>query len=166
MLIDPTQRLCAQDYYFDLNRRTGLHPQDITHCFCTHEHFDHQVGLNYFRNTIWLAAEPVAEKLLNSVYINGKKIQGIKGEFLPGVKAVWLPGHTKTIHGVSFWYQSRHVLVAGDSVMTKQHFRDNTTMFEEDAQMAAATIQNIKKEYDIVIPGHDNMLVNNRTGDI
>ena len=103
---------------------------------------------------------------MNSVYINGKKIQGIKGEFLPGVKAVWLPGHTKTIHGVSFWYQSRHVLVAGDSVMTKQHFRDNTTMFEEDAQMAAASIQNIKKEYDIVIPGHDNMLVNNRTGDI
>lgn len=81
MLIDPTQRLCAQDYYFDLNRRTGLHPQDITHCFCTHEHFDHQVGLNYFRNTIWLAAEPVAEKLLNSVYINGKKYRELKESF-------------------------------------------------------------------------------------
>ena len=74
LLVDPTIRLTKEDYYFDLNRRTGLHPSDITHCFISHTHFDHQMGVNYFPNTKWLAATPVARALLGSEYIDGSKV--------------------------------------------------------------------------------------------
>lgn len=165
LLIDPTLRLSKEDYYFDLNRRCGLHPEDITHCFCTHEHFDHQAGLAYFPQAVWMAGEEVAEELKQSPYIDGSRVQGVKGIFLPGVEAVRLPGHTQSLHGVAFWYQGQHFLAAGDAVMTKNHFRENTTMFEKDAAMAAETIRWIKKIYDGVIPGHDNLIFNDKTGE-
>lgn len=48
--------------------------------------------------------------------------------------------------------------------MTKNHFRDNTAMFEKDTAMAAETIRKIKETYDVVIPGHDNLILNDRSG--
>jgi glyoxylase-like metal-dependent hydrolase (beta-lactamase superfamily II) len=50
--------------------------------------------------------------------------------------------------------------VTGDGVMTKNHFRDNTTMYETDAAMAAQSIMNLKESADLIIPGHDNLIVN------
>lgn len=164
LLIDPTLRLCREDYYFDLNRRTGLHPEDITHCFCTHEHFDHQAGLNYFPDAVWMAGRAVAEELRSSVHIDGSRVRGVQGSFLPGVEAVSLPGHTYSLHGVAFRHQGKYVLAAGDAVMTKNHFRDNTAMFEKDTDLAAETIRRIKENYDVVIPGHDNLIINDRGG--
>ncbi len=160
LLIDPTLRLDKEAYYFDLNRRCGLQPEDVTHCFCTHEHFDHQAGLAYFPQAEWIAGEQTAEELKHSPYIDGSGVRGVKGSFLPGVEAVPLPGHTDSLHGVAFWYQGRHILAAGDAVMTKNHFRENTAMFEKDTAMAAETIRRIKRTYDVVIPGHDNLILN------
>ena len=33
-------------------------------------------------------------------------------------------------------------------------------MFEKDMAMAAETIRRIKRTYDVVIPGHDNLILN------
>lgn len=159
LLIDPTLRISREAYYFDLNRRCGLRPEDITHCFCTHEHFDHQAGLAYFPDAVWMAGEGTAKALRHSPHIDGSRVRGVKGSFLPGVEAVLLPGHTDTLHGVAFWHQGRHILAAGDAVMTKDHFRENTAMFEQDTAMAADTIRRIKETYDVVIPGHDNLIL-------
>ena len=54
LLIDPTTRNSPEEYYFELQRRTGLAPERITHCFCTHEHFDHLEGFSYFPAAISL----------------------------------------------------------------------------------------------------------------
>lgn len=159
LLVDPTLRLSAEDYYFDLNRRTGLHPQDITHCFSTHAHFDHQVGLNYFPNAVWCAAKPVAEELRDSQFIDGSRVQGVEGEFLPGVAALPLPGHTPNLHGIACLCGGFRILIAGDGVMTRDHFREDTTQFGQDAKTAAHTIRKIKEAVDLVIPGHDNVIV-------
>lgn len=164
LLVDPTLRHSAEEYYFDLNRRTGLHPEDITHCFSTHSHFDHQAGLNYFPKAEWMAAEAVAEELKSSPYIDGSRVRKVTGEFMPGVTAVPLPGHTMTLHGAAFWHRGKHVLAAGDAVMTQAHFWNRTTMFEADAALAAETIRRIGEEYDIVVPGHDNLILTDRVG--
>ncbi|HHX64396.1 MAG TPA: MBL fold metallo-hydrolase [Chloroflexi bacterium] len=159
LLVDPTLRSSASDYYFDLNRRTGLHARDITHCFVTHEHMDHQAGLNYFPNAVWYAAPPVAEALRSSEYIDGDRVVSVEGEFLPGVCAVPLPGHTYGLHGVAFVSQGLHCIVAGDAVMTRHHFARETTEFQKDAEMAAETIRHLKESADVVIPGHDNLII-------
>lgn len=156
LIVDPTLRNCAEDYYFDLNRRTGLRPEDVTHCFITHEHFDHQAGVSYFPNARWLAAWPVVEKLRCSQYIDGNRVQAVSGELFPGVQVVPLPGHTMSLHGLAVCWRQKKILIAGDSVMTRQHFEECTGMFEEDCQLGAKTIQRIAEAYDVVIPGHDN----------
>jgi glyoxylase-like metal-dependent hydrolase (beta-lactamase superfamily II) len=159
LLVDPTLRQSASDYYFDLNRRTGLQARDITHCYVTHEHMDHQAGLNYFPNAVWYAAPPVAEALRDSEYIDGSRVVSVEGEFLRGVHTVPLPGHTYGLHGLAFAYQGLRYIIAGDGVMTRQHFTHETTEFQKDADMAAETIRRIKAGADVVIPGHDNLII-------
>ena len=79
LIVDPTLREPPPDYYFDLNRRTGLHAADITHCYVTHEHMDHQAALAYFPGATWYAAAPVAEKLRGSEYIDGSRVVAVAG---------------------------------------------------------------------------------------
>ena len=163
LLIDPTMRWTPEAFYFDVNRRTGLKPENITHCYCTHHHLDHYDGFKYFPNAIWYTAEPVAEILWKEARtIDGSKIAGIKGEFLPGVYALPLPGHTPTLHGIAFSYNGKKVVVAGDAVMTRHHFVNNTTEYQPDPaynEIAAQTIFDLKSSFDIVVPGHDNVIV-------
>lgn len=163
LIVDPTLRWTPEAYYFDVNRRTGLKPDRVTHLFCTHQHADHQEGFRYFPNAVWQAAAPVATLLRHSEFIDGSRVVPVSGEFLPGVFALPVPGHTDTIHGVAFSIGGKKVLVAADAVMTKYHFQHNTTEFQNDPKMnevAAQTIRNIKDSFDIVIPGHDHLIVN------
>lgn len=156
LLVDPTLRNCAEEYYFDVNRRTGLGPEAVTHCFITHEHFDHQAGVRYFPDARWLAAEPVAEKLKDSPYIDGSRVLPVSGELFPGVRVVPLPGHTMSLHGLEIRWENKRILIAGDSVMTRRHFEEETGMFEENRELGAETIRKMKEVYDIIVPGHDN----------
>lgn len=160
LLIDPTLRGNPEDYYFDINRRTGLSPSDITHCYVTHSHYDHQAGLAYFPDAVWCAAKPVAEELRDSSYIDGTRVIGVEGEFLPGVGTIPLPGHTAHLHGAAFWGDERRVVVAGDAVMTRDHYINRTSMFETDTVLAAKTIEMLEETADIIVPGHDNLIVN------
>ena len=163
LIVDPTVRLAPEDYYFDINRRTGLHKEDVTHCFVTHHHSDHYEALSYFPGTRWLAAPPVADILRKeAVKIDASAIAGVSGEFLPGVSTVFLPGHTGTLHGVAFMCQGKKILIAADAVMSRHHFIHETTDFQPDPDMnktAAQTIRSIKESFDIVVPGHDNIVI-------
>ncbi len=157
LIVDPTTRWTAQDYYFDLNRRTGLRPNAITHCFSTHHHADHVIGLAYFPDADWLAGEG-ADAAIREADAAKARIRPVSGEFLPGIGAVRLPGHTPSLHGIAFRYEGLRYLVAGDGIMTKHHFSRGTTEFTNDTETAAETIQHIKESFDFVIPGHDGLV--------
>jgi len=162
LLIDPTMKWTPPEFYFDLHRRTGLKPQAITHCYCTHPHLDHYDAFKYFPDARWLAAEPVAEALAKEAKsIDGGRVKGISGELFPGVFTVPLPGHAPALYGLAFLHRGRKILVAGDAVMTKHHFFHATTEYQPDPvmrDMAARTIADIKQSFDIVVPGHDNII--------
>lgn len=163
LIVDPTLRISPEDYYFDLNRRTGLRPHDVTHLFCTHHHGDHIEGFKYFENAKWCTSKEVAKVLRNNESIDGSRLVPVEGEFLPGVYALPLPGHTDSLHGIAFQHKGKRILVAGDAVMTKYHYEDNKTEFQPNPKMkeiAAQTIMNLKESFDLVIPGHDNVIVN------
>lgn len=160
MLIDPSTCNTKEEYYFEIKRRTGLQPQDITHCFCTHEHYDHIQGLAYFPWAKFMAAKSNVPWVGASMLVNKTELIGVEGEFLPGVVVVPLPGHTNTLHGVAFEYGSKKCIVAGDAVVTKNHFRDETNNYEDDVQRAIETQRFIKKNFDVIIPGHDNIIIN------
>lgn len=164
LIIDPTLRVKSEDFYFDINRRTGLCPSDITHCFATHEHMDHFFGFNYFPDIEWLAPKPVVEQLRRSEHIDASKIKEVHGEFLPGVYALPIPGHKNSLHGVAFIFNKRKIIIAGDSVMTKYHYKaitTNETIDEDNVELAKQNIRRLKEIADIIIPGHDNIIINN-----
>jgi len=160
LLIDPALSETPERFYFALNRRTGLQPEAITHCYCTHAHFDHIQSFNYFPKAKWLCPKGMLPMLRASYLVNVKKFEEVEGEFLPGVYAVPLPGHTDTLHGVAFEFDRLRIIVSGDAVATKNHFIHETTGFEDNTENAIATIRMIKAEYDVIIPGHDNLILN------
>lgn len=159
LLIDPTTRESEQAFYFDLQRRTGLKPEAITHCFCTHEHFDHIEGFAYFPQARWLAPKANLFAVGAPLLIDKARLIGVENEFLPGVTAVALPGHTFGSHGVAFTYRGKRCLAAGDAVVSRHHFDRFQNNFEDDAAAARKTQQWIYDQFDIVIPGHDNLIV-------
>jgi glyoxylase-like metal-dependent hydrolase (beta-lactamase superfamily II) len=176
LIVDPTTRHSPEEYYFDLNRRTGLSPEAITHCFATHHHFDHWHGLKYFPQAKWLTGPGNRELIIAAVKdsagvepgdglspeIEAERIAEVSGEFLPGVVVVPLPGHTSELCGIGFMSGGKKILAAGDGVMTGYHFRDRATEFQNDkalVKIAGETIKNIAVSFDLVIPGHDNLIL-------
>ncbi|MCI9552276.1 MAG: MBL fold metallo-hydrolase [Acutalibacter sp.] len=159
LLIDPTTRSTPEDFYFELRRRSGLLPEDITHCFSTHEHFDHIEGLTYFPQAAWMVEARNRPWVGASMLVDKAKLVPVQGEFLPGVYAVPLPGHTYTACGIAFAYEGRKYLAAGDAVVSRHHFKELANNFEDDPAAARATQQMILKTYDVVIPGHDNLFL-------
>ncbi len=159
LLIDPTLREKPEDFYFELYRRTGLRPSEITACFSTHEHFDHLEGLSYFPNAKWFVGKTNLPWASSSMIIDKYKLIGVEGELYPGVFVVPLPGHTNTLHGISFMLDDKSYIVAGDAVVTRYHFKDFTNNYEDDAEAARQTQLRIKQEYDVVVPGHDNLII-------
>jgi glyoxylase-like metal-dependent hydrolase (beta-lactamase superfamily II) len=176
LIVDPTIRHSDKEYYYDLNRHSGLFPGAITHCFSTHEHFDHWNGVKYFPGAVWYTAvgnkaaigkaneQSVGKETGDNMgpTIPWERIEEVAGEFLPGVYAVHLPGHTATLHGVAFVSEGKKILIAADSVMTRMHFKDRITEYsptDELREKAAETIDNIAESFDIIVPGHDNVIV-------
>jgi glyoxylase-like metal-dependent hydrolase (beta-lactamase superfamily II) len=172
LIVDPTTRHSPEEYYFDLNRRTGLHPADITHCFITHHHFDHWHGLAYFPHARWLTGTGNAALIAEAVQqaagknpgdglapgIPAGRLEEAGGELLPGVFALCLPGHTAHLHGIAFKSGDKRILAAADAVMTRNHFKDRITEFQNDPALqkaASETIASIAESFDIIVPGHD-----------
>ncbi|MDR1640521.1 MAG: MBL fold metallo-hydrolase [Clostridiales bacterium] len=158
LVMDPTIRNAAEDYHFDIFRRTGLRPEAITHCFISHCHFDHYAGVTSFPNAQWLTSPETAKRLESQPV--GSRLKPVTGEFLPGVFSVNLPGHTMDLCGLAFRFQGLRVIAAADSVMTEDHFFFEDGMFEEDKDLARETLREEKKWADIVVPGHGNVIVN------
>ena len=176
LIVDPTTRRSPEEYYFDLFRHTGLRPDAITHCFATHHHFDHWHGFKYFPQARWLCGVGNRSLIIEasagsagtdpgdglSPEIEAERLEEVRGEFLPGVAAVPLPGHTPDIQGVGFISRGKKILMAGDGVMTADHFYARTTEFQNDpawVKKAAESIDNMAESFDIIIPGHSNLVV-------
>ncbi|MBI1387507.1 MAG: MBL fold metallo-hydrolase [bacterium] len=149
-----------------LDRRAGLQVEDIDTVLLTHFHASHARGLGYFENATRLMSRTEihrAQKNSHSLetiahWLNS--IDPIEEHSPEGVEVIQTPGHT---HGsASFLFETRDgmVVVAGDAVLTFDHFdaRDPDGR-AEDEYAARRAIDQIAKVGDVVIPGHDNYFV-------
>ena len=176
LIVDPTTCRSPDEFYFDLNRRTGLKPESITHCFSTHHHFDHWHALKYFPGAKWLTGPGNRDLIIRaskssagtdpgdglSPEIEAERIEEVSGEFLPGIVIIPLPGHTGELCGIGFISDGKKILAAGDGAMTANHFRDRITLIQTDeatAKIVRETTENMEESFDIIIPGHDNLII-------
>jgi glyoxylase-like metal-dependent hydrolase (beta-lactamase superfamily II) len=155
LLVDPALKDPAA-MAAELDRRTGLKPEEVNAVFITHHHGDHHWGLDAFPAARWYAVGPVAE-LVNKENAYSKPLEPAPHRLLGDVDVIATPGHTKEHHSVLFRCDGQTVVIAGDAVMTRDFFARRQGYFNSvDFQQASRTIEEIARIADIVVPGHDN----------
>ena len=162
LLVDPSLG-DAERMLSELDRRTGLKPRDITAVFVTHDHADHVAGVAHFPEARWLAAPEVAA-ILNGLGKLPRKVEGAAGRLWDSVEIIPTPGHTKTHHSVRFDCDGLSVVVAGDAAPTRDFFRERRGIFNSvDFEQAARTMDKIAGIADVIVPGHDNYFLIDRS---
>ncbi len=155
LLVDPSLAL-AEDMTKELDRRTGLKPGDINAVFVTHEHGDHFAGIEHFQKAEWFAAAPVAE-ILNGMKKLTRRIETAPKTLFGAVEVFPTPGHTLSHHSLRFDCDGRSIVAAGDSVATRDFWRERRSYYNAvDAALAAKTMDQLAALAAIIIPGHDN----------
>jgi glyoxylase-like metal-dependent hydrolase (beta-lactamase superfamily II) len=159
MIVDPSLS-SAEDMARELDRRTGLKPRDITVAFVTHEHGDHWFGLGHFPEARWLAAPEVAAAL-NRTGKLPKPVEAVTGRLFDAIEILPTPGHTLSHHSLRFDCDALSVVLAGDSVPTRDFWRERRGYYNcVDFELSAKTMDKIAGVADLVVPGHDNFFLN------
>jgi glyoxylase-like metal-dependent hydrolase (beta-lactamase superfamily II) len=159
LLVDPSLEDCAM-MFEELNRRTGLTPEKIDTVFITHQHEDHIAGLKHFENAKWLAASAVASGI-NKTGILNKRIDPSENILFNTIEVLPSPGHTYDHHILKFDCQGMSVVIAGDSVPTKDFWKEKRGYYNAvDFDQSRKTMEYIESIADIIVPGHDNMFFN------
>jgi len=155
LLVDPPLAEPAQ-MARELDRRTGLKPDAVTHVFLTHEHGDHLAGLENFPEAVWLAGARVAARV-NEAGRHSRPVRPVEGTFLAGIEALPTPGHTPDHHSLLFTCEGMVVVIAGDAVMTRDFWAERQGFHNSaDFLQAARTMEELAAVADLIVPGHDN----------
>jgi glyoxylase-like metal-dependent hydrolase (beta-lactamase superfamily II) len=158
LLVDPSLAK-VDDMVKELDRRTGLNPDDVNAVFVTHEHGDHFYGIEHFQRAKWYAAAPVAE-LLNRTKRLTRIVEPSPSVLFGAVDVIHTPGHTHTHHSLRFDCEGRSIVAAGDSVATRDFWRERTSYFNAvDPVVASKTMDRLAAMAGIIIPGHDNYFI-------
>jgi glyoxylase-like metal-dependent hydrolase (beta-lactamase superfamily II) len=144
----------------ELQRRTGLTPDKIDVVFITHQHADHTAGLKHFPNSRWLAGQAVAAGINRSKAFP-KPIEIAENSLFGAIEIIPTPGHTPDHQSLRFDYKDLSIVIAGDSVATRDFWDERRSYYNvlDDAE-AKRSMEKIYSIADIIIPGHDNSFFN------
>lgn len=149
-----------------LYRHSGLHPDDIDTIFLTHFHRNHWHSLPLFTKSVWLMARTEIRYWQRNAKTTSEeldllaRIVPIEEHSIPEIESIPTPGHTHGSTSLLFETREGMVVVAGDAVLTFDHFdsRESSDL-ADDKKEARRSIDRIAHIADIVIPGHDNYFV-------
>jgi glyoxylase-like metal-dependent hydrolase (beta-lactamase superfamily II) len=147
-----------------LFNRAGLRPDAIDLIFLTHFHGDHRFGLALFEHATWLMTGDGLAEWSEHSPVDLPLIERFQlaEEHLPeGVEPLAAPGHTANLYALTAETQWGPLVIAGDAVMNREFFAAGEGYHNSvDFEQAATTIRKIKAIAALVIPGHDNVILN------
>ena len=153
-----------------LDQRVGLTAAAIDKMFLTHFHGDHRVGISAFPHARWhMVAQEIAfwdAELPADSPDRGvlARIEPAPDELAPGLALLLTPGHTLGHASLIFTSTELRIVVAGDAVMTRDFFLARDYYFNTvDAVAAVQSLDAIAAAADVVVPGHDNVFLNQRS---
>ena len=162
LLVDPSPH--PEALATMLFNRAGLRPDAIDLVFLTHFHGDHRFGLSLFEEATWLmTGDGLAEwREHNPVDLPVIERFRMAEEYLPeGVEPLAAPGHTPALYALKVETPHGILAIAGDAVMNREYFEAEEGYHNSvDFGQAATTIRKIKALASLVIPGHDNIILN------
>jgi glyoxylase-like metal-dependent hydrolase (beta-lactamase superfamily II) len=164
----PAEVLRSALYY-----RAGLEPQAVTHVFLTHLDAAHSAGSGLFEKAVWWAyeeeisyaeaewpAEAPGRRVLAHMAAAPEKLA-------PGVDLYPTFGHTPGHSSLLIYTPMHSTVIAGDAVLTQDHL-EHGDLGESpwDLAKAKASFQDIVEIADMVVPGHDNVVLCRSTGSL
>ena len=163
-----------------LGERSGLLPDAVTDVFLTNFRPAHRGGLDAFPNAKWWISEAERERVGRALVARFeqeednavrrmldadiqllRRLQVAPDSLAPQVDLFPLPGYTPGTCGLLLSEPSRTVLVAGDAVATVEHLERGQVLRNAfDITQAQESLVEALEIADVLIPGHDNVVLN------
>lgn len=163
-----------------LKERSGLDATAITHIFLTNFRPAHRWGLTGFEHAHWWVSEteretvgrqlierfkterePQVRDMLEQDIALLKRCKPAPDHLAPQVDLFPLPGYTPGTCGLILSQTNLTTLVAGDAVATVEHLEHGRVLkgcFDPD--QARESLLEAIEIADVIIPGHDNIVLN------
>ncbi len=178
ILVDPG--LPPQVIIARLAERCGLGPEDITDVFLTCFRPAHRWGITGFPKARWLIAEAEREQVgtllieqlkqeqdedtrkhIEQDVAVMKKCQPAPDKIAKQVDIFPLPGFTPGCCGLLLSHPNATTLIAGDAVATAEHLEQGRVLRGAyDVNQAQESFMEAIEIADVIVPGHDNLLLN------
>lgn len=163
-----------------LTERSGLKPTDVTDVFLTNFRPAHRGGLEAFSTADWWVAENERERVGRSLLARFeqeqdnalrrmfeaeiallKRCKAAPDKLAPQVDLFPLPGFTPGTCGLLLAHPTSTTVVAGDAVATSEHLeRGQVLRGAFDIEAAQESLVEVLEIADIIVPGHDNIVLN------
>lgn len=178
ILVDPA--LPAQALAARLDERSGLDVSDITAVFLTNFRPAHRMGLSAFEHVPCYIFEQERERIGRQLVARFDQeddnqlrrfieqdiallhqCKPAPDHLAPQVDLFPLPGFTPGTCGLLLTQPSTTVLIAGDAVATAEHLAQARVLRGAfDINQAQESLAEAIEIADLIVPGHDNTLVN------
>lgn len=178
ILVDPG--LPPQVVAARLAERAGIEPAAVTDVFLTNFRPSHRWGITAFPNARWLISEteretvgkalieqirrspdPTVRETLEHDVALLKRCSPAPDKLAKHVDLFPLPGFTPGTAGLILAFTNYTALIAGDAVATSEHLEQGRVLRGcFDAQLAKESLLEAVEIADIIIPGHDNIVIN------
>ena len=178
ILVDPG--LPGQAVEARLGERAGLTAADVTDVFLTNFRPAHRHGLSAFEHAQWWVAENERERVGRALLARRdeqedhavrrileaeiellQKTKAAPDKLAPQVDLFPLPGFTPGNCGLLLAHPTRTIVVAGDAVATGEHLeRGQVLKGAFDIEAAQESLVEVLEIADVIVPGHDNVVLN------
>lgn len=178
ILVDPG--LPAQVIVARLAERAGIGVEDVTDVFLTNFRPAHRWGITGFPKAKWWIAENEREqvgtilidrlkreedeetrKVIEQDVAVMKQCQAAPDKLAAHVDLFPLPGYTPGNCGLLLSHPNATTLIAGDAVATAEHLEQGRVLRGAyDVNQAQESFMEAVEIADVIVPGHDNLLLN------
>jgi len=178
ILVDPG--LPAQVVTARVAERAGLEPHAITDVFLTNFRPAHRAGLAEFEHANWLISElereTIGQHLFALLHEQSdeagqlmiqqeidllKQLQPAPDKLADQVDLFPLPGFTPGTCGLLLSHLDTTTLIAGDAVATSEHLQSGRVLRGcFDTELARQSLTEAIEIADVIVPGHDNLVLN------
>jgi glyoxylase-like metal-dependent hydrolase (beta-lactamase superfamily II) len=145
----------------------GIDPAEVGHVLLSHLHGDHFSYVGLFPNAQVVVSrrglpdgypqetEDLPSELV-PVHQQGRLVAAADDqEILPGLRVFWLGCHSPCSQGIAVETAKGTAVLAGDVAYMYRHVEENAIINTGDEPPCYAALERIRREADIVLPGHD-----------
>jgi N-acyl homoserine lactone hydrolase len=171
-----------------LLQKEGLDPNSVEYVFLTHLHYDHCSNIKLFPNAVFVVSRrgwlqtmacDIPEMLPHPVfpkdvitYLSGEALDRLilaedDQEIIPGISCFYTGGHTLCSQAVKVKTKSGTVILSGDVAFLYGNFeRNHPVGLITNVQECYKAMDRIRREADIIVPGHDPEILSRHPGGI